>query len=140
METQELTAQYVALCNEPNSDRRRMAVERLWAADGVHVLAAPPAIAEAVETLGFPSITLEARGHPALQHRVGRAHHDFVATGQFTFRSRGDADRVGDVITFTWEMVTTEGEEVAAIGLEVLTLDPDGRIIADYQFIERSAR
>jgi hypothetical protein len=40
------------------------------------------------------------------------------------------------VVKFNWEMVPAGGGEAAAIGLEILILGPDGRIEADYQFIE----
>jgi len=40
------------------------------------------------------------------------------------------------VVKFNWEMVPADGGETAAVGLEILVLGPDGRIEADYQFIE----
>ena len=78
---------------------------------------------------------LEARGHAALEARAKSAHDAFVAAGGFTFRRRDDVDRLDDVIKFTWEMVSREGE-LAGAGLEVLVLAPDGRIRTDHQFIE----
>lgn len=33
-------------------------------------------------------------------------------------------------------MVARDGGEVAGVGLEILMLGPDGRIVGDYQFIE----
>jgi hypothetical protein len=67
---------------------------------------------------------------------VTRAYEDFVAPGQFTFRPRDNADALRDVVKFSWEMVPAGGGEAAATGLEILILGPDGRIEADYQFIE----
>ena len=52
------------------------------------------------------------------------------------FRSRNNADRLGNVVKFNWEMIPAGGGEVAGAGLEILVLDTDGRITADYQFIE----
>ena len=52
------------------------------------------------------------------------------------FRGRDDADRVGDVVKFRWEMLPARGGDVAAVGLKILLLDTDGRIRLDYQFIE----
>ena len=40
------------------------------------------------------------------------------------------------MVKFNWEMVPADGGEAAATGLEILILGPDGRIEADYQFIE----
>jgi hypothetical protein len=46
-----------------------------------------------------------------------------------------DPDRLADVVTFNWEIVSKDGD-VAGGGLEFLVLAPDGRIRRDYQFIE----
>jgi hypothetical protein len=91
---------------------------------------------QAAEGLGFDRFVLEARGHDALESRVTRAYEEFVAPGTFVFRSRGDADRLHDVVKFRWEMVSRDSGDVAAVGLEFLVLGPDGRIVSDYQFIE----
>jgi hypothetical protein len=66
---------------------------------------------------------------------VTRTYHEFVASGEYTFRSRDNAERLGDVVKFTWDMVPADGE-VAGTRLEVLVLEKDGRIKTDYQFIE----
>lgn len=58
-----------------------------------------------------------------------------MAASGFTFRSRADAARLGDVVKFGWEMVSAAGE-VAGSGLEFVVLGADGRIRLDYQFIE----
>jgi hypothetical protein len=54
---------------------------------------------------------------------------------RFCSRSRDNADRLGNVVKFNWEMASSGGE-VAGAGLEILLLDEDGRIKTDYQFIE----
>jgi hypothetical protein len=66
---------------------------------------------------------------------VTRSYEEFIASGEFVFRARDNADRLGNVVKFNWEMVPTSGGEVAGVGLEILILD-DGRIRIDYQFIE----
>ncbi|MFE2103151.1 hypothetical protein [Streptomyces sp. PTD9-10] len=131
-----LTEKYVAVWNEPDAERRRTAIRELWSDEAVHVLRPPKELAEAAEGLGFDRLALEARGHDALEFRVTRAHEEFVAPGTFVFRSRGDADRLHDVVKFHWEMTPRDGGEPAGVGLEVLVLGPDGRIVGDYQFIE----
>ncbi|WNV85955.1 hypothetical protein [Umezawaea sp. Da 62-37] len=133
-----LTDRYVAVWNEPDAALRRAAVHGLWTEHAVHVLLPPQDIRETATGLGFPSAAFEARGHTELEFRVTRAHEEFIAPGTFAFRSRHDADRIRDVVKFRWEMVSPEGERAGA-GLEVLLLDPDGRIRADYQFIESTA-
>lgn len=132
----DLTDRYVAVWNESDKERRHAAVRELWAADAVQVLQPPQEMRQAAERLGFDRLVLEARGHDALEVRVTRAYEEFVAPGTFAFRSRGDADRLHNVVKFGWEMVPRAGGDVAGVGLEILLLDADGRIISDYQFIE----
>lgn len=131
-----LPDRYVAVWSEPDAERRRAAIRGLWSADAVHVLQPPQEMRQAAEGLGFDRLVLEARGHDALELRVTRAYEKFVAPGTFVFRSRGDADRLHDVVKFSWEMVPRSGGDVASIGLEILVLGADGRIVSDDQFIE----
>lgn len=131
-----LTCRYVAVWNEPDAERRRAAVRELWSADAVHVLQPPREMRQAAEGLGFDRLALEARGHDELELRVTRAYEEFVAPGTFVFRSRGDASRLRDVVKFRWEMLPRSGGDVAGIGLEILVLGADARIVSDYQFIE----
>ncbi|MGW1180637.1 hypothetical protein ACWD7Y_11285 [Streptomyces drozdowiczii] len=136
IDIQDLTDRYVAVWNEPDAERRRAAVRELWSADAVHVLQPPQEILDAAEGLGFDRLLLEARGHHALDFRVSRAHEEFVASGAFVFRSRGNAGRLHDIVKFNWEMAPRDGGEAAGVGLEVLVLGSDGLIVSDYQFIE----
>ncbi len=49
-----------------------------------------------------------------------------------------DAQRLKNVVTFQWEMVPAgEPDTAAAVGLEVLVLEDDGRVRTDYQFVLR---
>jgi hypothetical protein len=80
---------------------------------------------------------LQAHGYDELEDRVARAYEEFVAPGAFVFRRRDDATRLENVVKFHWEMMPANGGEAAAVGLEFLVLDDDGRIRVDYQFIER---
>jgi hypothetical protein len=136
IDPRDLVRRYVAVWHEPDAELRRKAVHDLWAEDGAHVLAPPQEMRQAAAGLGFPSLVLQARGHEELEVRVTRAYDEFIASGEYTFRSRDNEDRLGDVVTFNWEMIPAGGGEVAGAGLEVLVLDKDGRITADYQFIE----
>jgi hypothetical protein len=136
LDVKDLTSRYVAAWNEPDPARRRQAIQALWAEDGIHVLQPPAEFRQAAAGLGFTSAALEARGHDELEVRVTRAYQDFVAPGQFTFRPRDNADALRNVVKFSWEMVPAGGGEATATGLEILILGPDGRIEADYQFIE----
>lgn len=131
-----LVHRYVAMWNEPDADTRHRLVRELWAANGTHVLETPPeAIRDAARDLGLPAPALVARGHDELDRRVDRAYEDFVAPGVHEFRSGGDANRVGELVTFTWQMVATADGTVAGQGRSVLVLDTDGRIRRDHQWV-----
>jgi hypothetical protein len=129
----ELADRYVAVWNESSPEARRAAVRELWAEDGVHILQPPE---DAVAIAARPGIgltaTFQARGHDELTARVASAHEEFVASGQMTFRRSGDVSRLHDMVRLSWEAVS--GGEVVGGGSDVLLLDADGRIRADYQF------
>ena len=136
MSPRELASRYVAAWTEPDAELRRKAIQELWAKDGAHILQPPQEIRKAAAGLGFPSATLDARGHDELEVRVTRAYEEFVAPGQFTFKARDNADRLHNVVKFTWDMVPAGGGDAAGSGLEILIFDEEGRIETDYQFIE----
>jgi hypothetical protein len=129
----ELADRYIAVWNEPSPEARRAAVSELWTEDGVHILEPPEEVAKVA---GRPGIGLtavfQARGHEELVARITSAHEEFVASGQMTFRLGGDVTRPHDMVRFRWEGVS-DGEVVGG-GSDVLLLDVDGRIRADYQF------
>ena len=79
--------------------------------------------------------TLEARGHTELQARATTSYEHWVGSEGLSFRARDDAQRLGDVVKFHWEAVTSDGE-TAAVGLNVLVLAADGRIQRNYTFVD----
>jgi hypothetical protein len=131
MNVTELVETYVQLWNEPDAERRRRAVRELWAPGGRQVLLPPEDIRERAAALGFPAATLEVRGYADLDVRVERSYEEFIAPGEYAFRLRDAPVRVGDAVTFTWDMTPNAGG-----GREMLLLDVDGRILVDYQFID----
>jgi hypothetical protein len=135
MSPSELFEKYVEMWNEPDAARRRERVLELWAKDARQVLKPPQEVLDVAAGLGMTA-TLEARGHDELEIRVTRAYDEFVASGGYQFRARGEADRLENVVKFRWEMVAAGGGDIAGVGLEVLELDEDGRISTAYQFIE----
>jgi hypothetical protein len=136
IDVHDLVSRYVAVWTEPDADRRREAIEELWAEDGVHILQPPEPLQQTAVSLGFATATLAARGYDALQVRVTQAYEEFVAPGEFTFKPRDDMGCLDNVVKFRWEMVPTGGGTAAGAGLEILILDEDGRIRTDCQFIE----
>jgi hypothetical protein len=128
-----LVDRYVALWNEPDPHLRHEAVRALWTEDAVHTFQPPREVLDAASALAVTAV-FQSRGHAELGDRVDRAYEQFVAPGGQSFRLRGRPARLGDVVQFSWEMVT-EGGEVVGVGLEFLLLAADGRIGRDYQFI-----
>ncbi len=109
---------YVAVWNEPDPGRRRSTIAELWTADGAYI---------------DPSA--EDRGYDEIEAAVTKAYDEFVTKG-YVFRSANNADGHHDAVRFNWEMVPAGGGAVAAVGFDFLVFDGDGRIRADYQFIE----
>ena len=117
-EPQQLADRYVAVWNETDPERRRRAIAALWAAEGEHYVGAR-----------------EVRGYDALEQRIIGSHEKNVRDGGHRFRAVPDARALRDVVTFHWEMLQADSEDVVATGREFLILDPQGHILVDYQFI-----
>jgi len=132
---EDLADRYVAVWNEPDPEVRRNAIGELWTEDGVHLLEPPEEMVKRAEEIGITA-TLKARGHAELVRRVTRAYDEFVAPGQFEFKRHGEVAALRDMVKLRWAMVPAGGGETLAIGIDLLLLAPDGRITADYQFIE----
>jgi hypothetical protein len=114
---QHLADRYVAVWNETDADARRQAIANLWTSDGKHYVR-----------------SREVHGYEELETRISGSHEKNVRDGGNRFRAVKNAQALGVVVTFNWEMVTA-GCEVVAVGLEFLVLDERGRILTDYQFI-----
>ena len=118
---QELAERYVAVWNEADAHARRAQIAALWADDGAHFT---------------PS--MEARGHAALERRIIGAWDKWVRDADHRFRACPDADSHHGGVKFHWEMITPDGA-VSSLGFDFLVLGADGRIVADYQFLEPAA-
>jgi V8-like Glu-specific endopeptidase len=131
----ELADRYVALWNEPDSDRRRRLIAELWTEDGSHILQPPEEIRDVAARPGIGmTAVLEASGYAEIEARAASAYREWVESQGMSFRRRDDVDRVADVVKFHWEAITREGE-VFAVGLSFLVLTVDGRIQRDYTFV-----
>jgi hypothetical protein len=115
----ELVDRYVALWNESDADKRRLAIVELWARDGLHL-----------------AKRHECSGYATIEDRVVRSYEASIAPGVNIFRHANNVDAHHNVVRFNWHMVRKATGEIAATGLEMLVLDDDGRIRADYQFNE----
>jgi hypothetical protein len=130
-----LAEKYVTLWNEPDADRRRRMIAELWAEDGRHFLQPPQEIREIAAQPGIAmTAILEARGYQEIAARAASAYEHWVGSEGLSFRARGDADRLGEVVKLHWEAVAKDGT-VSAVGLSFLVLTADARIERDYTFI-----
>ena len=113
--TAEIVTRYLAVWNEPIPESRRAAIAGLWAADG----------AEFVEGTRF-------QGHEELDGRIAGAYQEFVASGRYAVTDAGDVACHDDIVTFTIQLTTRDGE-VAWAARVFLLLGADGLIREDYQ-------
>jgi hypothetical protein len=132
---QQIADRFNSIWIEPDPEKRRRMVPEIWAPDAVHVLDPPQEVREAAANMRMRS-TFVSRGHAELEERVASAYEQFIAPGEFMFRGRDDAQRVGDIVKFRWEMFRKSDGETMGVGLEVVELDADGLITRDHQFIE----
>jgi hypothetical protein len=131
----ELAERYVALWNEPDADRRRRMIAKLWTEDGRHILQPPQEIRGIAAQPGIAmTAILMAQGYEEIEARAASAYEHWVGSEGLSFRGRDDADRLGDVVKLHWEAVAKDGT-VFAVGLSFLVLAADGRIERDYTFI-----
>lgn len=120
IDAQELADRYAAVWIDPDAAARRRAIAELWAPHGLHYWQ-----------------TFEARGYAALEKRITDSHNKNVRDGGYRFRAARNAQALGNVVTFNWEMFPAAGDAVVAVGLEFLVLDAHGRIVSDHQFMVR---
>ena len=114
---QQLADRYVAVWRETDPEHRRRAIAELWAPDGEHYVGAR-----------------EVRGYEQLEARIKGSHEKNIRDNGHRFRAVKDARTLRDVVTFHWEMLPADSDEVVATGLEILLIDATGRILVDYQF------
>lgn len=71
---------------------------------------------------------------------TGRAQpsREMIAPGLNVFRHAGNIEAHHNVLRFNWHMARKADGHSVAIGFEFFVLADDGRIAADYQFIDRS--
>ena len=111
-----ITDRYLAVWSEPDARSRRAAIGSLWEPDGV----------EYVEG------GIQFRGHEELDRRIARAYDEFVGSGKYHATMADDVSRRDDVIIFTVQLSTDEGEVAWAARVFVL-LGETGCIREDYQ-------
>ena len=121
VQVNDIVARYIALWNEPDPDKRRMEIVSLWSPDGLHF-----------------AKSHTCHGYAALESRVTGSYERSIAPGINVFRSANNVQSHHNVVRFNWHMQRKATDEIAATGFELLVLADDGRIQADYQFIDFS--
>jgi hypothetical protein len=119
MDATALVERYVAIWNEPDDRARRARIRELWAEDGAHF-----------------SLKGEFRGHDAIAAGVARIFDRCVAQGEFSFRALDTVDAHHGTVKFNWALMPVGGGMARWVGLDFIVLDEEGRITADYEFIE----
>ncbi len=111
-----LAAQYIAVWNEADGDKRRRAVEALWSAEGRYVdpLAEAQGIAEIDATIG------------AVQSQFAGLH----------FTLAGPVDGHHDQARFQWGLGPA-GAEPLIVGFDVIERDSDGRLTQVLGFLDK---
>jgi hypothetical protein len=130
----ELAERYVEFWNEPDASTRATMIRTVFAPQFEHLLVPPEDARDRASALGFGAQAFELRGYAAIERRAAIAYDEFVAPGEHFFRSRGNAARLRNIVTFNWDYVARATGEVVGGGLEVLAIDDVGRVITDYQF------
>jgi hypothetical protein len=108
---------YVDAWNEPDGERRRVAVKRLYADRAIIVT---------------PSQEVDG-GEAVLEH-IGEVFAEFIGTRNRRFRCAASTAHHRHIL-LRWEL-TTPGLSEVATGVNMLLLGQDGCIEADYQFRE----
>jgi hypothetical protein len=113
----ELVERYAAVWNEADLEIRRRRINELWTVAG-----------------GTCHRLIDAFGYEALEGRVTRSYDKWIADKGYRFRSLGRSVGHHNAIKFVWEMVPAGGGAAISIGVDLILLDPDGRIRVAYQF------
>jgi hypothetical protein len=107
---------YTAAWNERDDGARRRRIANLWTPDGFTA-----------------HRTLMARGHDAIEARVGSANAKWIGEMGYAFRATEDLQAHHDAVQVVWAMGAPNGTTDSQ-GFNTLLLAPDGRVAADYQF------
>jgi len=76
----ELAEKYLALWNEPDGDRRRRLIAKLWTDDGRHILQPPQEVRGIAAQPGIAmTAILEARGYEEIEARAASAYEHWSA-------------------------------------------------------------
>jgi hypothetical protein len=115
----EMIRGFVASWNESDPAKRDLTIERTWSPDGI-----------------YRNATAEFGGYVGIARAVTAAHDAFVANG-FVF-TLASVDINHDAVRYRWEMLPSSGGEPDSIGTHIALVGSDGRLVSDYQFIDKA--
>lgn len=112
-------AKYVASWGEPDPAIRRQAILELWSPEAV-----------------YKNAIAEFRGYKGIEEAVAEAWEMFMSKGFTTKVSRVDTHH--DAVRYTWELYAPGQEEPVALGTQLTILDGSGRMLHDFQFVDKA--
>jgi len=118
-DTTALIDNYIAIWNEPDSERRRELIARTWTEDASYV---------------DPMLT--GMGHGGIDTMIAGAQEQFPG---HRFELVDGPDAHHDRVRFTWHLVAEPGGAPVAVGLDFGTLAPDGRLHSVTGFLTAAA-
>jgi hypothetical protein len=118
-DTEALVKKYVSSWHEPDADSRRKAIAGIWSENGV-----------------YSNAGADFHGHEGVFDAVTEAYEAFVKNGYEFQVAKVDTNH--DAVRYQWVMAAAGDNEPASIGTHVATLGADGRIVRDYQFIDKA--
>lgn len=116
----EFANRYVAVWNETDPSARRQRVIELYAPDATYVFYRRDPV----------------QGHQAILDQLAYTHEVYDPMG-YVFRSAHNAIGHHNLIRLNWVMVAEATGELEMCGQDVIVLDGEGRVHADYQFLDR---
>ena len=110
-----VAAAYLATWNEADPTRRSDLLRTAWSEDA-----------------DYTDPMMKGCGHDGIAAMIAGARDRFPG---HSFRLHGTPDGHGDVVRFSWTLVSPEAAPVAG-GTDVVRLDPDGRIASVTGFLD----
>ena len=110
---------YVASWGEPDPAVRRGVVAELWSPEAV-----------------YKNSTTEYFGLDGIETAVAEAYEMFMSKGYVTKVRAVDTNH--EAVRYTWELTAPGGTEPIALGTQIVTLDADGRMVRDHQFLDKA--
>jgi SnoaL-like domain len=114
-----MVEKYVASWSVPDEETRRGIIAEIWAPDAV-----------------YKNPIAEFNGLQGIEDAVTEAY-DMFATQGYTFRV-AKVDSNHEAVRYTWEMTPAGATEPEVIGTQVVTLDEQGRMQRDFQFVDKA--